>query len=74
MTGGLSISGARVFTPGRNLGVATVRIEDGRIVAVGADNPKKDKIVVASAYVKRVLAKYGKLNVVTLEELAAACL
>ena len=37
MTGGLSISGARVFTPGRNLGVATVRIEDGRIVAVGAD-------------------------------------
>jgi len=38
------------------------------------DNPKKDKIVVASAYVKRVLAKYGKLNVVTLEELAAGCL
>ena len=43
-------------------------------VAARADNPKKDKIVVASAYVKRVLVKYGKLNVVTLEELAASCL
>ena len=35
---------------------------------------KKDKIVVASAYTKRVLVKYGKLNVVTMEELAAGCL
>ncbi len=43
-------------------------------VAARADDPKKDKIVVASAYVKRVLVKYGKLNVVTLEELAASCL
>ncbi|MBR4653453.1 MAG: hypothetical protein IKO72_08845 [Kiritimatiellae bacterium] len=43
-------------------------------VAARADNPKKDKIVVASAYVKKALAKYGKLNVVTLEELAASCL
>ena len=43
-------------------------------VAARADNPKKDRIVVASAYVKRVLVKYGKLNVVTLEELAAGCL
>jgi len=43
-------------------------------VAARADNPKKDKIVVASAYVKRVLVKYGKLNVQTLEELAASCL
>ena len=43
-------------------------------VAARADNPKKDRIVVASAYVKRVLAKYGKLNVLTLEELAAGCL
>jgi Fe-S oxidoreductase len=43
-------------------------------VAARADNPKKDKIVVASAYTKRVLVKYGKLNVVTLEELAASCL
>ena len=43
-------------------------------VAARADNPKKDKIVVASAYTERVLVKYGKLNVVTLEELAASCL
>ena len=40
-------------------------------VAERADDPKKDKIVVASPYTKRVLAKYGKLNVVTLEELVA---
>ena len=43
-------------------------------VAARADDPKKNKIVVASAYTKRVLVKYGKLNVVTLEELAASCL
>ena len=43
-------------------------------VAARADDPKKDKIVVASAYTKRVLVKYGKLNAVTLEELAASCL
>ena len=34
---GLTISGARVVTPGRDLGVAAVRIEGGRIVAVGKD-------------------------------------
>ena len=33
----IAIAGARVVTPGRDLGVACVRIEDGRIVAVGAD-------------------------------------
>ena len=43
-------------------------------VAARADDPKKDRIVVASAYTKRVLVKYGKLNAVTLEELAASCL
>ena len=43
-------------------------------VAARADDPKKDRFVVASAYVKRVLVKYGKLNVVTIEELAASCL
>ncbi|MBR1588713.1 MAG: hypothetical protein IJ658_10355 [Kiritimatiellae bacterium] len=43
-------------------------------VAARADDPKKDKIVVASAYTKRALVKYGKLNVITLEELAAGCL
>ena len=43
-------------------------------VAARGDDPKKDRIVVASAYTKRVLVKYGKLNVVTLEELAAGCL
>ena len=31
------ISGARVLTPGRDLGVVSVRVEDGLIAAVGAD-------------------------------------
>ena len=43
-------------------------------VAERADDPKKDRIVVASAYVKKVLVKYGKLKVQTIEELAADCL
>lgn len=43
-------------------------------VAARADDPKKDKIVVASVYVKKYLAKYGRLDVMTLEELAASCL
>jgi Fe-S oxidoreductase len=43
-------------------------------VADRADDPKKDKIVVLSAYTKKYLKKYGKLNVVTMEELAASCL
>ena len=33
----LFISGARVVTPGRDLGVTAVRVEAGRIAAVGAD-------------------------------------
>ena len=43
-------------------------------VAARADDPKKDKIVVLSVYTKKYLKKYGKLNVVTMEELAASCL
>ena len=43
-------------------------------MAARADDPKKDKIVVLSAYTKKYLKKYGKLNVVTMEELAASCL
>ena len=43
-------------------------------VAERADHPKTDRIVVLSAYTKKVLKKYGKLNVVTMDELAAACL
>ena len=43
-------------------------------VAARADDPKKDKIVVLSAYTKKCLAKYGKLKVATIEELAAGCL
>ena len=39
-----------------------------------SDDPKKDKIVVLSAYTKKVLVKYGKLKVMTMEELAASCL
>jgi Fe-S oxidoreductase len=43
-------------------------------VAARADDPKKDKIVVGSVYTKTQLVKYGKLNAVTVEELAASCL
>ena len=34
---GCVIAGARVVTPGRDLGVANVRVDGGRIAAVGAD-------------------------------------
>ena len=34
---GLLISGARVVTPGRDLGVVDVRVEDGRIASVGSN-------------------------------------
>ena len=34
---GTAVVGARVVTPGRDLGVANVRVDGGRIVAVGAD-------------------------------------
>ncbi len=33
----IAVTGARVVTPGKDLGVANVRIEAGRIAAVGAD-------------------------------------
>ena len=41
------IAGARVVTPGRDLGVASVRVEGGRIAAVGADirHAVGDKVV-----------------------------
>ena len=35
--GTVTIVGARIVTPGRDLGVACVRIECGKIVAVGTD-------------------------------------
>ena len=38
----LLICGARVVTPGKDLGVVGVRIEDGRIVAVGSDAMRRD--------------------------------
>ena len=43
-------------------------------VAARADDPKKDVLVVGSVYAKRVLAKYGKIHAMTLDELAASCL
>ena len=43
-------------------------------VAARADDPKKDRIVVASPYTKNALVKYGKLKAVTIFELAAECL
>ena len=43
-------------------------------VAARADDPKKDRLVVNSVYAKRALVKYGKLNAVTVDELAASCL
>ena len=43
-------------------------------VAERADNPKTDQIVTLGVYAKTQLVKYGKLNVRTLNEIAAACL
>ncbi len=43
-------------------------------VAERADDPKKDQIVTLGVYAKTQLKKYGKLNVKTLAEIAAACL
>ncbi|MBR3221228.1 MAG: N-acetylglucosamine-6-phosphate deacetylase [Kiritimatiellae bacterium] len=40
--GSFVITGARVVTPGRDLGVTPVRVEAGRIAAVGADVAKKE--------------------------------
>ena len=48
MGGPLAIANARVVTPGRDLGVATVRVEAGRIVAVGVDAPRPgDRVIEA---------------------------
>ena len=45
----LFITGARVITPGRDLGVVPVRVECGRIAAVGADAVRRegDRVVEA---------------------------
>ncbi len=43
-------------------------------VAARADNPKTDTLVVSSPYTLRVLRKHTRLNVVSLEELAASLL
>ena len=43
-------------------------------VAARADDPKRDRLVVNSVYAKKALVKYGKLNAVTVDELAASCL
>ena len=43
-------------------------------VAARADDSKKDQIVTLGVYAKRALVKYGKLNVKTLNEIAAGCL
>ena len=48
--------------------------ELAQYVAERADNPKTDQIVTLGVYAKTQLVKYGKLNVKTLSEVAAACL
>ena len=48
--------------------------ELAKYVAARADDPKKDQIVTLGVYAKTQLVKYGKLNVRTLNEIAAACL
>ena len=48
--------------------------ELAKYVAERADDPKKDQIVTLGVYAKTQLVKYGKLNVRTLNEIAAACL
>ena len=42
MAASFVINGARVVTPGRDLGVTAVRVEAGRIVAVGVDAVKNE--------------------------------
>ena len=48
--------------------------ELAKYVAERADDPKKDQIVTLGVYAKTQLVKYGKLNVRTLNEIAASCL
>ena len=48
--------------------------ELAQYVAARADNPKLDQIVTLGVYAKTQLRKYGKLNVRTLDEVAASCL
>ena len=48
--------------------------ELAKYVAERADDPKKDQIVTLGVYAKTQLVKYGKLNVKTLNEIAASCL
>ena len=49
----LFISGARVFTPGRNLGVVSLRVEGNQIAAVGSEISASsgDKVIDASGLV-----------------------
>ena len=50
---GLLISGARVVTPGRDLGVVDVRVEDGRIASVGSNLHRScsDQVIEASGLI-----------------------
>lgn len=45
-----------------------------KYIEARADNPSSDRIVVASPYTKIQLAKFSKLKVSTLAELAASCI
>ena len=47
---------------------------DGHVGIHTTYDPKKDQIVTLGVYAKTQLVKYGKLNVKTLAEIAAACL
>ena len=48
--------------------------EMAQYVAERADDPKRDLVVTLGVYAKTQLRKFGKLNVKTLNEIAAACL
>ena len=50
---GLLITGARVVTPGRDLGAVDVRVEGGRIASVGPDLPRSggDEVLEASGLI-----------------------
>ena len=49
MNGSVAIVGARVVTPGQDLGVVNVRVEDGRIVGVGPDvRPAASDLAIAA--------------------------
>ena len=66
------LAGASIFGRGELWKEAPEALGKRLKVAFRSDGGSDRRIL--SAYVKKALVKYGRLNVVTLEELAASCL